>query len=108
MTPSALMLRMVGCVFPKLVAVGALYVTPPQVSVVPSVVAPVVVKLPLQVKPVDDKAAQVVRPVTERVDNIATALPKLNPPRAVIVMSPVLLLQMKRALLLVPQRVKSM
>jgi hypothetical protein len=101
------MLRMVGCVFPKLVAVGALYVTPPQVSVVPSVVAPVVEKLPLQVKPVDDKAAQVVMPVTERVDDIATALPKLNPPVAVNAIRLLFMVTRIRAALFSPGRVKS-
>ena len=81
--------------------------TPPQVSVDPSVVAPVVVKVPLQVKPVDDKAAQVVMPVTERVDNIATALPKLNPPVAVSVIRLLFIVTMIRAALFSPGRVKS-
>ena len=74
--------------------------TPPHVSVDPSVVAPVDVKVPLQVKLVDNKAAQVVTPVTERVDNIATALPKLNPPVAVNVIRLLFMVTRIRAVIL--------
>jgi hypothetical protein len=45
---------------------------------------------------------------TDKVDVRATGFEKLNSPTAVIVTTPVLLLQRIRALLLVPQRVKSM
>ena len=70
--------------------------TPPQVSV------------PLLVNPVHERAAHVVASVTDKVDVRATGLVKLNPPTADIVMSPVVLLQMNLAWLLIPHRVKSM
>ena len=81
---------------PPVVDVGALYVTPPQVSV------------PLQVKPVHERAEHVVPSSTDKVEVRATGLVKLNPPTADIVMSPVVLLQINLAWLLIPQRVKSM
>ena len=81
---------------PPVAEFGATYVTPPQLI------------FPVQVKPVHERAEHVVASVTNKVDKKVTAFEKLNPPRADIVMSPVLLLQMNLELLLVPQRVKSM
>ena len=81
---------------PPVADVGATYVTPPQLI------------FPVQVKPVHERAEHVVPSVTNKVDNKVTALAKLNPPFAVMVMSPVLLLQMNLALLLTPHLVKSM
>ena len=63
---------------------------------------------PLQVKPVHERAAHAVPSNTDKVDVRATGLVKLNPLLEVIVMTPVALLQMIRALLLIPHRVKSM
>ena len=64
--------------------------------------------VPLQVKPVHERAEHVVASVTDKVEVRATGLEKLNPPFAVMVMTPVVLLQMNLEKKFAPQRVKSM
>ena len=64
--------------------------------------------MPLQVKPVHERAAHVVPSNTDQVDVRATGFEQLNPPFAVMVITPVLLLQMNLERKFVPQPVKSM